>query len=466
MRSWVATLAILAVAAALKLAAWAYYGPVYFNDTHLYESFADYLLHDDWSWQYRDFQQTFPVTMLRTIGYPAIIAAAKIVAGDGWQNLVAALQISASLVSLLVLVRWTRAVCQSTEKALLVGLAVAAGQVVLYDLALLPDSLFASLTICTLCALTPINSQEGRTPDTIIALTCGLAVSLLILLRANGLHLVFMFLPLALVWIFTRDQRKGRLALLLILPVVITAQGYILWNQHRSGERFFSSGGQIAAFQPLYQAARRGADLFSGDSVLDQAVRATTDRYAYGDIYALNEYLADKEDWSAVEIQRAGEGAFLRALIREPGAMIANAARNFGFDTIRSLINPARAATETHHLITGDRLFPGFSKMVKSAGSLDIRETVYVAAYGLGAVLSILVFLAFLLGVPVRAIAGQAPPLDRAMAGLLWAGVCMVLGYYSFIHLEQRYVLPVTPFVLALGIWALPERRVRRGGFH
>ena len=93
---------------------------------------------------------------------------------------------------------------------------------------------------------------------------------------------------------------------------------------------------------------------------MDRAVRATTKTYAYGDIYALNEYLAKEENWSAVDIQRGGEDAFLRALIQEPGAMIANAGRNFGFNAIRSLANPALTVNETHHLITQERLFPGF----------------------------------------------------------------------------------------------------------
>ena len=138
MTSWIATLIVLVIAAALKLTAWAVYGPVYFNDTHLYEAFADYLLQEDWSWQYREYQQTFPVTMLRTAGYPAVIAGAKIIAGDGWQNLVVALQIAVSLVTLLIVMRWTRTLCQSTGKAVFVGLAVATGQTLLYDLALLP----------------------------------------------------------------------------------------------------------------------------------------------------------------------------------------------------------------------------------------------------------------------------------------------------------------------------------------
>jgi len=464
MTSWVATLLVLAIAGALKVTAWAVYGPVFFNDTHLYEAFANYLLQEDWSWQYREYQQVFPVTLLRTIGYPAVIAGAKIIAGDGWQNLLVALQIAASLVTLLVVVRWTEAISQSTGMAVFAGLAVATGQTLLFDLALLPDSLFTSLMVCTLCALAPIGRQQDQRPNRAIALACGLAVSSLILLRANGLHLSLMFLPLALVWVSTRGAGKVQLAVLLILPVVVTTQAYVLWNQHRTGERFFSTGGQLAAYQPLYQAAGRGTDLFSGDTILDRAVRATTKTYAYGDIYALNRYLAKEENWSPVDTARAGQAAFLRALIQEPVAMFANAGRNFGFDTIRSLANPAFTVSETHHLITQERLYPGFSKMVKAVGTLGVWDYLYMAAYVLGAALSTVLFAAFLLGTPVRALAGQTPPLDRLMAGLLWGSLCAVLGFYSFIHLELRYAMPVAPFVLALGLWALPRRRTRRGG--
>ena len=457
-------LSVLLVAAVLKLAVWSHYGPVTFNDTHLYTAFADYLQQEDGSWQYRALDQVMPVTTLRMIGYPLLIAAAQAIAGEAWPDLMVALQIAASLAALAAAMGWAHALCGSAAKMAVVGLAVATGQSVLFDLTLLPDSLFSSLMICVLCALAmPGRPAAGGLPAWAVAALCGAAVAVLVLLRANGLHLAILFLPLAVAWVATQPGNRMRTAGLLILPVVITAQAYILWNQHRTGERFLSTGGQLPAFQPLYQAAARGAHLFSGPSTLDKAVRATTRTYAYDDIYTLNRYLAEHEKWTAVDIDRAGKAAFLNALLTEPAAMLRNAGRNFGFDVIRALANPAFTLTETHHLITRERLFPGFSKMVKAAGTLGTVDYVYMAAYAAGAALSSVLFLLFAVAVPLRALMGKTPGGDRLAAGLLWAGCCAVLGYYSFIHLELRYVMPLSPFILALGLWALP-RRVRRTG--
>lgn len=463
MNPWFPIMLIALFAAAVKVMVWSIYGPVYFNDTHLYEAFANYLLQDDWQWQYTVFDDPTPVTGLRMIGYPTVIAFAQLVAGDNWQHLLVGFQIFVSLIALVTVLHWANAILQSIGKTAVVGLAVATGQAVLYDVALLPDSLFSSLAAIVLCFLCPVGGDRQRETSWVWPLACGVAVSLMVLLRANGFHVALLFAPLALCWIASRPRNTAVHALLLILPIVVTVQTYTFWNQHRTGERFLSTGGQIAAFQPLYNIARMGVDPFSGDDPLSRAVRATTTTYAYGDIYALNTYLAKENGWTAVDIDKAGRSAFVRTVFNEPMAILKNAGKNFGFDVIRALANPAFTITETHHLITQERLFRGFSKLIKSFANLGLLEVIYTVAYALGALFSGLVFAAFAFLVPINVWTRPIPVADRAFQFTLWAGCVGVLAFYSVIHLELRYVMPLTPFILTLGLWAVPNRQKRWG---
>jgi len=150
------------VALAVKVGTWAIYGPVTFNDTVLYEAFANLLLQDDWSWQYDFFNETVPVTGLRTIGYPSVLAVAQTLVGDEWRHAVIGVQIAVSLLSVATATHWACRLTALPWLALFTGLTLALGQSALYDTALLPDSLFSSLAIMILCALSVPREANGR----------------------------------------------------------------------------------------------------------------------------------------------------------------------------------------------------------------------------------------------------------------------------------------------------------------
>lgn len=449
------------IALAVKVGAWAIYGPVTFNDTALYEAFADMLQRDDWSWQYEFFGDPTPVTGLRTIGYPSILALAQTLTGEEWRHTVVGLQIAISLLSVAMATYWACRLTSSPRLALFTGLTLALGQSALYDTALLPDSLFSSLAIMILCALSTPGAGDGHRGATVAtALLCGLGAAAMCLLRANGLHIAILFAPLAIVWL--AGTRKGRVlpVLALILPVLIIVQAYMYWNQSRTGVRFLSTGAQIAAFQPLYEIAQKGTDVFTDDSVLSRTVRDTTSGFDYADIGVLNYRLVVDHGWTSIDIADAGTAAFIRACLTEPIAMLRNAGRAFGFTIIRSLFNPALAMTETHHLIAQERLFPGASKILKSLSTQSPAAILYVLVYAAGAVVSTILFALFLIGVPLKCLKSDTAG-SRVSIMALWAGIIGMLAYYSLIHLEYRYVLAAIPLMTGLGLWALPQRWAR-----
>ncbi|RVU33787.1 hypothetical protein EOI86_21845 [Hwanghaeella grinnelliae] len=457
-----AVILVTAIALMVKTAAWAVYGPVTFNDTALYEAFANMLLRDDWAWQYEFFDDPSPVTGLRTIGYPAILALAQTLAGDAWRHAVIGLQICISLLSVAMATGWACRLTGSPKLAIFTGLTLAFGQSALFDTSLLPDSLFSSITILILCTLSMPKDERGLTTNKAVGLAflCGLGAAALCVIRANGLHIALLFTPLAIVWLSQLRNARILPALALILPVLMTVQGYLFWNQSRTGTRFLSTGAQIVAFQPLYEVAQHGTELFTDDSVLSQTVRETTSTFDYADIGLLNRSLVIDHGWTSVDVADAGTKAFIRACLTEPIAMLQNAGRAFGFTIIRSLFNPALAIAETHHLITQDRLFPGASKILKSLATQSPTAILYIVAYTVGAVISTILFIFFLIGVPLKSLKTNTSHQRYTMLSL-WAGTLAVLAYYSLIHLEYRYVLAVIPMMVGLGLWALPQRWAR-----
>lgn len=459
-----ATFITVTVALAVKLFVWAHYGPVPVNDTALYEAFAQMLLQDDWSWQYTFFDDPTPVTGLRMIGYPSLLALAQIAAGDAWRHAIVGLQIGASLGSVAVATLWIYRLSDSPIRAIIAGLSLAIGQSAIYDTLLLPDSLFSSLAIMILCTLCGRGAPGQSGPAISTALLCGAGVAAMSLLRANGVHIAILFLPLAFLWLTQARANRISRALALILPVVITVQVYMFWNQYRTGVRFLSTSAQIVAFQPLYEMAQHGTNVFTDDSVLSRTVRETTTSFDYSDIGVLNRRLKAEHGWTSVEVAQAGTEAFINAALTEPLALLGNAGHAFGFSVIRSLFNPALAVSEGHHLITAQRLFPGASKIFKSLNTQSAGTILYAVIYSVGAIASTVLFASFLIAAPFKCLR-QGNRRDSLSILALWSGTLAMFAYYSLIHLEIRYILPAIPVVVGVGLWALPRFRARRPTF-
>lgn len=452
---------VVAVAALIKCGLWFVYGPAAYPDTASYVNAAESLLKIDWSQDGAIFSASFGLSDIRMIGYPIVIAFAHSLAGDQWANAVVALQIAVSIAATAAVWNWAMGLTGSLPKSAITALATALGQSATFDIALLTDSLFSSIAIILLCRLSGPPASEASLRPLFIALVCGLGVAAMVLLRANGIHIAILFTPLALIWVWKAPGRRLPLAAALLLPALITMQVYIYWNQARTGERFLTTSARIVAFQPLYEMAQHGTDVFTGSDALSLAVQRTKTNFGYSDILALNTYLSREYGWSNTEIAARGRAAFFDAAVSEPAALLQNAARAFGFSVIRSIFNPALTLSETHHLTTGKRLFPGFSKIVKSLSDQTLTGIVYAAAYLMGAVFSTVLFLAFLFLAPFKSL-GPESRQDGPAQLALWAGILAMLGYYSLIHLELRYILSGLPFIVGLGLWALPKVRRRR----
>ena len=137
---------------ALKLYVLALFGPTMTPDSAAYVVYADQILSGEF--RHVDLaKEAIPVTLARPIGYPAVIAAGKLVAGEDWAWAVMLLQIAVSLWATVMVYRLARAF----GLGLWLGLGAAAAQATaiqfVLDQAVLSDSLCASALTMATCIL-------------------------------------------------------------------------------------------------------------------------------------------------------------------------------------------------------------------------------------------------------------------------------------------------------------------------
>ena len=139
------------------------FGPTVQLDSSGYLTYADAILTGEF--RHVDLAtDPMPITLTRTIGYPAVIAAAKIVAGRGWAWTVVLFQFAVSLWATAMVYRLARAFRLGVWTSLGVVAAQATAMQFVVDQAILTDSLTGSTTTIATCRLGLIALR--RTADT------------------------------------------------------------------------------------------------------------------------------------------------------------------------------------------------------------------------------------------------------------------------------------------------------------
>ena len=155
-----ATLALLAAVKAGFLAA---LGPVFLPDSDDYVLFADAILAGGAWMRHLDLEaELIPLTTLRMIGYPALIALFKALFGGAWDWFLVVLQMALSLGASAMVWRLARRLTGRTWAAGLAAAAHGLGLAFVLDQCVLTDSLHASLLIF-LAAHAPSIYTSGTT---------------------------------------------------------------------------------------------------------------------------------------------------------------------------------------------------------------------------------------------------------------------------------------------------------------
>lgn len=301
----------------LKLGALFMFGPTMMPDSAGYIDYADQILSGDFL--HVDLGATaIPITLARPIGYPAIIALAKIVAEARWAWAVVLFQFAMSAWATILVYRLARRFGLGSWASLGVAAAQATAMQFVLDQAILSDSLCASTTTAAVCILSGIVLRPER-PRPIGFLGAGALMAAAFLMRDVIAFVAIGFVPLAAgAAMRERSWLRRLIAFVLVFaPLIVTQRAYCEWNRERVGPPIVTSVSQWSLLYALGGASRYDPTIFAGSDIFDQVARSVFTSFGIqvelDEAHEANEILHRDHGWSAVRIARETSAAYLAA---------------------------------------------------------------------------------------------------------------------------------------------------------
>lgn len=448
-----------AIAAALlaKLVLLVLYGPVLPPDAQDYIRFADQILSGRLE-RVRLGDDLAALSLFRVIGYPALIAGAKTLAGEYWTWLLVGLQNLVSCWAAWEVARLLRTL-GLTGAWPAIGAAMFLGSLPLVlDQVILTDSLSGSFIILACLRLArPLLLHRSVRPWQ--ALEAGIFIAAAFLLREAtliiiGPSLLFLALLAALASPAGSAPAKRTIQALTLLALLfgplLAAQGvYRAWNEGRVGRAIITTGAQSTMFQAIAIAAGKRPAMFSGDRPIDQAVRATFKTYDdFEEIWALNTYLRQQFGMNQADIADLGMQTYFRLWREHPGAMLHIPLHHMRGNIAAGVFQPFASVRLLHIWATGQRSsfaeWRGVREGRWAMAPLALLDIAIKAA-------AFIVFAAFLLGIPLR-LWREGPTRANLVATGFWLLYLGFLSAYALVHLEVRYLHPVIAAPLIFGL--------------
>jgi len=445
---------LLVCVAAAKLAILAAAGPTTAPDSGFYVLYADKLLDGSALGSLPWGPGTISGYVFRTLGYPLFLAVAKLAGGGSWAPLAIVLQSALDIAAMGLIFRVAERLLGSARWALLTTLLYAGSRSLLWDNALLSDSLYASLfNIVIFGLLGGVLGCWRLSPLRLAGLALVWGYSLWT--RDNGLY----FSGLPLVLLLVRPWRDGfsrrRLAPAAGFAAIVAAMvgGYGLFNLHRTGEFFFSLTGVDNYLRPLFDMRIDGyADPFAGDDLVSRAVRETMTSYDFPAQQQFVAVLDGRCDCTPTQLQSLVFAELVTQVARHPLAYLRVVVRNFDyFDLASDLLDPVNTFNDFIQQATarGARLIPGLSlRHLAQWRQLSPAMLALMIVAGITKALAAVLFTLFVFGVPylwLRARRRGAVAAELWAAGFLWLAFIGVTAAFSLIHFEPRHALPVFP---------------------
>jgi hypothetical protein len=396
-----------------------------------------------------------PVSAVHMAGYPLLMAAVREVAGPYWTTVLVVLQAALSLTALAALCALRRPLGLSHRVMLFALFNVATTSSLVYDAALLTDSFHASLLILAITMLT-ITALSDRPLRWQTALAVGLLLAGAFLLRDAMSYLWLALLPLlacaaALPTVATEGRRaalRGAVVVALALsPLFAAYSAYSEWNRYRTGTPFVTTIGQLTLLLTLVTAAKHEPAIFAGDTPLDRAARATLLRHDYHDVQELNQRLFDTWHQTASEISAAAYEKYFTSWWQHPTAMARAVFANLREKDLFVLVGPIKTLREYQLWATGS-----WSKCRGKSGAGDPWCLLFYSADLLCKALAVVILACFLLLTPWRAWRAGRGSAQARVGVALWL---LCVGWYAIfamVTLETRYLAPVLPFAVLIGL--------------
>lgn len=463
------TLAIILVVAAIaKLALLAIVGPSFQLDSPGYVSYANEILAGT---AFRPFDlgaAALPDLAFRMPGYPLVIAGAKLLSVQHWPEIVVMLQGLATLATSALIFTVLRRVFVPLWMSCFVIILYLCSESLLWDNAIMSDSLYASLFGIVVFALLGTAVDRWRlSPLTIFGL--GLLWGGSLLFRDSGLYFTYLpLLPLAAVmW---RDRGKGWFCAKPIagffLAVLAVVECYVAFNRYRTGVAFFGITGVANWLRPAFDMAQyHYAKPFTGDGIVAAVMRGLPPVYDFPAQLQFLQALHERCGCNAVAMNAIVFHRYIVTVLRHPFAYIAVIWHNFNYLGLGSLLaDPLSTLNQFIELGTpvAHRIIPGLSlrHLIELHAHFSLEMLVLMILATISTTISALLFTLLILGVPYiawhRWRAERTFDAPLAVAFFSWFAFLSFSIAFSMIHYEARHALPILPLGLtgiAYGLW-------------
>lgn len=460
--------AVFGALALAKLALLALFGPVMTPDSPSYSGMARTILaSSSWLHDAGLTQAPMPAFAFRVIGYPAFLAIVIATAGPAWAYVTVLIQSAVSLFASWKSLEIGKELGLSRGLSLTAAALCATSLQLTLDQCILTDSLNASFIILSIAIL--VRGVRSRQVLKLrAALAAGTLLMLAFLFREFMQALIFLFLVLlaARIAIVGKDLRirTTAAALLVVIPTLAAVQAYREWNAYRTGERFVTTGAQTALLLPLAKVAERKAGLLTADTPLDQTLRLNLKDYSFGDILRIQTVLF-AQGYLATDIARIAAARYLTAWREHPLDMLV-LLRAISESQTKLAVQPISATCQIIEWGNSKPRCYDYRALYRGILQNPMNSTAAEAALFLALTiqhaLSIILFAAFLIGVPlfVLIMIYQKNKSEYSSAFLLAAFWAMYCGWdlaYVFIHFEDRYLASVIPLSVFSGIFIIQK---------
>lgn len=387
-------------------------------------------------------QSPAPVSLYRTAGYPAVIAAAQWLFGEGWRTPLVLAQIGAQ--AGVAAAAYAVAIALGLHRSLAIAAALAptVGLAVVMQISVLGDALYGALFTGAALLLLRAALGHGRLA---LPLLAGALLALAMLVREATLFIALGFLPAA--WVAAGAGRRVRYLLAVLLPIAAVATAMAASNFARSGHFILSTIPQVVMVQALLPLTRQGLPVYDGDDLFDRTARETVGYGEYASISVLHDRLF-AAGMTGPAMAREATRRYLRAWLRFPAAMLSSTCANFRLKFLALPFSPVDtiamlavyAAKPRPDLSRFDRLAAG-----AAAGSAS--ATAWLVLFALTRLLGFAAGVAAIVAPFVLWHRG-----DPRWGPLLatWCICVACVAVYLPVHLDVRYLVPVVPLLCLL----------------
>jgi hypothetical protein len=458
-------LVTLTIVAAVKCVILALNGPSLLPDSAGYIAYARAILDHGRAFAPLDWgAQAVPLFIFRPLGYPLFLAVAMLISPGGYAMVAATLQGLINGVAIYLMFAVSTRLLRSPWAAMVAVLVYAGSTSLLWDNAILSDSLYGSLWNIVIFALIGDlvgcwRLGAGR------CLGLGFIWGASIWVRDVGIY--FTVLPVILFGLIaahSRLQWRGVLARLFAFGLVTAAMAsaIVLLNLHRTGEAVFSITGVENWLRPAFDMATAGtAQPFADDSLISQTVRETMTDYGFESQLKFIDDLHQHCRCTPTQMQSQFRAKYLSVIEQQPLAFARIVLRNFNYFALGELIADPIATIDQYFELGAPELgwrIPGFStrNIAELRHSFSPTMLLLMVLSLIGEIVSAIAFSAYLLGTPYVLFRVSRQPshgLSREWSAIafLWFSFVGVSLVFSLVHYEARHALPILP-AAAIGL--------------